>query len=159
MAGHAFEGELGWEGTSGVLKRTPSGKTKRTPRPPAAPGEDPGPRRSCLWRVPSDAGRRYASVSGDYNPIHLYPMTARLFGFKRAIVHGMWSLGRCVAELQDEARAMETGAVSLETAFKTPVLLPCHVAFHAYDDGPGVRFALRASDGVRPHLVGRIAPV
>ncbi|MDN5874434.1 MAG: hypothetical protein L0H29_08655, partial [Sinobacteraceae bacterium] len=45
--------------------------------------------------VPADTGRRYARVSGDYNPIHLYPLTARLFGFKRAIAHGMWSAARC----------------------------------------------------------------
>lgn len=35
------------------------------------------------WKAPSDIGRRYARVSGDYNPIHLSALTAKLFGFPR----------------------------------------------------------------------------
>ena len=153
------EGELVWEETSGILKRATSSNKKRSPRPPALGGEDPSPRRSVLWRVPADAGRRYAGVSGDYNPIHLTAATAKLFGFKRAIVHGMWSLARCIAEMQEEVRALsQAGPVSLDVGFKTPVFLPCQVAFHAYDDASAIRFALRASDGVRPHLVGHLGP-
>ena len=47
-----------------------------------------------------DIGRRYGAVSGDRNPIHLYPLTARLFGFRRAIAHGMWTKARCLAALE-----------------------------------------------------------
>src|SRR3546814_15954009 len=39
----------------------------------------------------ADTGRRYAKVGKDFNPIHLTPFTARLFGFKRHIAHGMRS--------------------------------------------------------------------
>ena len=49
--------------------------------------------------VPGDIGRRYAGVSGDPNPIHMYAVTARLFGFKSAIAHGMWSYARVLAAL------------------------------------------------------------
>ena len=41
--------------------------------------------RSTRWRLPADQGRRYAAVSGDYNPIHLYGWAARPFGFKQPI--------------------------------------------------------------------------
>jgi acyl dehydratase len=150
-------GEVVWEEVSGILKRAaPSGK-KRGERPSPLGGEDPAPRRSVLWRVPADAGRRYAGVSGDYNPIHLTAATAKLFGFKRAIVHGMWSLARCVAEMDAELHRMDGSPLCLDVAFKTPVFLPCQVAFHAYDVDDGLRFALRASDGVRPHLVGTLS--
>lgn len=37
-----------------------------------------------------DTGLRFAAVVSDYNPIHLYPATAKLFGFKRPIAHGMF---------------------------------------------------------------------
>jgi len=37
-----------------------------------------------------DTGLRFAAVVADYNPIHLYPWSAKLFGFKRAIAHGMF---------------------------------------------------------------------
>ena len=33
---------------------------------------------------------RYASASGDYNPIHLNSLLAKLFGMRTAIVHGMY---------------------------------------------------------------------
>ena len=46
-----------------------------------------------------DLGRRYAAISGDYNPIHLGALSAKLFGFKQAIAHGMWSKARCLAAL------------------------------------------------------------
>ena len=49
----------------------------------------------------ADLGRRYAAVSGDRNPIHLYPLTAKALGFPRQIAHGMWSKARCVAALEN----------------------------------------------------------
>ena len=51
--------------------------------------------------VPADIGFQYAKVSGDWNPIHL-PYVARLFGMKAPIVHGMWSLGRTLSNLEDQ---------------------------------------------------------
>jgi hypothetical protein len=41
--------------------------------------------------------RAYASVSGDYNPIHLSGFMAKLFGFKAPIVHGMDMAGRLLS--------------------------------------------------------------
>jgi hypothetical protein len=52
------------------------------------------------WSLSSDFGRKYASVSGDFNPIHLYAFTAKLFGFPHGcIMHGMWSVAACAAAL------------------------------------------------------------
>jgi hypothetical protein len=83
--------------------------------------------------VPSDIGRRYASVSGDRNPIHLHPLTARVFGFPSAIAHGMWTLARCLAEVEG---SLPTRYV-VEAGFFTPVLLPadCSLAVAATPDG------------------------
>ena len=52
------------------------------------------------WHLPDDLGRRYASVSGDRNPIHMHALTAKAFGFPRAIAHGMWTKARCLAALE-----------------------------------------------------------
>ena len=52
---------------------------------------------AATWRIPDDAGRRYAKVSGDVNPIHLSGLTAKAFGFKRAIAHGMWVKARVLS--------------------------------------------------------------
>ena len=44
-----------------------------------------------------DTGIRYAKVSGDWNPHHLYPWSARLLGYRSPIAHGLWTLARAVA--------------------------------------------------------------
>ena len=49
--------------------------------------------KSSSFRAPAGLGRRYGFISGDVNPIHMSDLTARAFGFPRAIAHGMWSLG------------------------------------------------------------------
>jgi acyl dehydratase len=107
------------------------------------------------WRLPGDLGRRYAAVSGDRNPIHLYPLTAKALGFPRQIAHGMWSLARCVAALENRL----PGAVTVEASFRKPILLPGTVAFgqDAVHDAPGdvLAFALTSPKTGAPHLVGR----
>ncbi|MEV2253170.1 MaoC/PaaZ C-terminal domain-containing protein [Streptomyces sp. NPDC050147] len=124
------------------------------------PGEAAGntPRESAPlpaladWPLPRDLGRRYGAVSGDRNPIHLHPLTARLFGFPRAIAHGMWTVARCLAEYG----APEAAQVHVD--FRAPVLLPGTVTYAA--DGPA--FELRGSGSndsggsSKIHLVGTI---
>lgn len=151
-------GELVWESRSGYLSRhrqtTPDHATPD--RAAAAPGADPltaapaagGLPSRAEWRLPGDLGRRYGAVSKDRNPIHLHPLTARLFGFPRAIAHGMWTVARCLAEAGDPA-----GIRSVRAEFKAPVLLPATVTYAA--DAAGNAFELRGPDG-RVHLVGSV---
>ena len=40
------------------------------------------------WSLAANAGRQYASVSGDWNQIHLWPWLARLLGMKAPIPLG-----------------------------------------------------------------------
>ncbi|MFF8928173.1 MaoC family dehydratase [Streptomyces longwoodensis] len=99
------------------------------------------------WRLSGDVGRRYGAASGDRNPIHLHPLTARLFGFPRAIAHGMWTVARCLAAHGTPA------AVRVHAAFRAPVLLPGTVVFAADGD----RFTLRGpGDDGRLHVSGRV---
>jgi acyl dehydratase len=101
------------------------------------------------WRLGGDLGRRYGAASGDRNPIHLYPLTARLFGFPRAIAHGMWSVARCLAEYGVQ------GPAEVTATFRKPVLLPGTVRYAA----EGTAFALRGgADGERVHLTGEVRP-
>lgn len=130
--------EVIWTGVSTYLARGPS-----TPKVPGAlpePDEDdlrraPRPL-TGRWRIPTDAGRRYAAVSGDVNPIHLWAPTARAFGFKRPIAHGMWVHARSVAHLGGALPDPVTVAVR----FRSPVLLPSTVHVHSSfgsDPAPG----------------------
>lgn len=143
------DGELVWDEVSTYLHRGRGADD-------AAPGLDlpvvPGS--GVEWRLGSDLGRRYAAVSGDRNPIHLYAATAKAFGFPRQIAHGMWSKARCVAALENRL----PDAVTVEVAFKTPVLLPTTVRFTAAQREDGQAFSLLNPRNDAPHLVGRSRP-
>ena len=101
------------------------------------------------------SGRRYAAVSGDHNPIHLYPLTAKALGFPRQIAHGMWTKARGLAALENRL----PDAVSVEVAFKKPILLPGTVTFGARTHRRPARALARSAlrDGA-PHLLGRAVP-
>ena len=139
-------GEVVWESTSTYLRRGRGDDSA-----PAGLSLDRTPSGTAEWRLPGDLGRRYAAVSGDRNPIHLYPLTARALGFPRQIAHGMWSLARCVAALEN--RLPE--AVTVEVAFKKPILLPGTVKFGHEQTPEGHAFALTSPKDGAPHLVGR----
>lgn len=103
--------------------------------------------------APADIGRRYASVGKDYNPIHLWATTAKMFGFPRAIAHGMWSLARCVALTQDRLKGEPK---ELHVQFKQPLLLPGKVAVKYSVQSEGVNFALLARNSSKTHLTGSL---
>lgn len=140
--------ETVWESTSTYLRRgTPDAAAAPESRPAAPERVVPG---RVTWRLDGDVGRRYAAVSGDHNPIHLYRLTARAFGFRRQIAHGMWSLARCVAALEN--RLPE--AVTVEAAFRRPVFLPGTVAFGQDALDGGIAFSLTSPRDGSPHVVG-----
>jgi MaoC like domain len=93
-------------------------------------GGDEPPEATAVWVVPRDTGRRYARVSGDWNPIHLNPLAARLFGMPGAIAHGMWTKARCLAALDGSLG----DAFAVDVRFKKPLVLPARVGF-SYRDG------------------------
>jgi acyl dehydratase len=107
----------------------------------------------ATWRIPDDAGRRYAKVSGDVNPIHLSGLTAKAFGFKRAIAHGMWVKARVLGSLGGRL----PDAVAADVAFRKPLLLPSTVTLStAAVDGEGWDVAVRSASGGSEHLVGTV---
>ncbi len=144
----SVDGELVWDEVSTYLRRGKGdeGATSGLDIPLVSDG-------GVEWRLPGDLGRRYAAVSGDRNPIHLYGVTAKAFGFPRQIAHGMWSKARSIAAIEN--RLPE--AVKVEVAFKTPVLLPTTVRFASSPavDDRGAAFSLVNPKNDAPHLAGR----
>ncbi|PPK67989.1 MaoC/PaaZ C-terminal domain-containing protein [Actinokineospora auranticolor] len=134
-------GEAVWNDTSTYLRRSPGGGS-------SGPSGETPPEPTATWHVPGDTGRRYAEVSGDRNPIHLHRLTARLFGFRRAIAHGMWTKARCLAAF--EGRLAHTFTVDVR--FKLPLFLPNRVGFHT----DGTEFTVHGLRGGKPHLTGTI---
>ena len=142
--------ETVWESTSTYLRRGRDNPGAEIPTRPdhVVPGR-------VTWRLGGDVGRRYAAVSGDHNPIHLYPLTAKALGFRRQIAHGMWSLARCVAALENRL----PDAVTVDATFKKPIFLPGTVAFGQDPAEDGIAFALTSPTSAAPHVVGRSRPV
>jgi acyl dehydratase len=144
-------GEAVWAGRSTYLSRGGDRAAVRPVRPPNA--AEPPSAATALVEVPADMGRRYAAVSGDWNPIHLHRLTARAFGFGTAIAHGMWLKARTLAVL--EGRLPD--AYTVEVAFKTAVPLPSAVAVTATQEEAGWRLDVRNSRSGKPHLSGTVS--
>jgi acyl dehydratase len=133
----------------------PSPSSQSSPSPLAGEGRGGGFGANAIWRIPRNIGRRYAAVSGDINPIHLNPLVARLFGFRRAIAHGMWLKARCLAAF--EGRLPD--ALMTEVEFKSPLLLPSIVAFSSSLHEGAWRIGVSETRSGRRHLTGRISGV
>jgi acyl dehydratase len=145
-------GSVAWRETSTFLSplaRSKSGKK------PAADGTEPdwGPP-VAQWAVAANAGRRFAGPSGDWNPIHVSALTARLFGYPRAIAHGMFSAARCLALLQHDLPA--DAPLALDLRFKRPLLIPGQVALHTAQDAGSTRFVLKVQPSGEPHIDGTL---
>ena len=144
--------ETVWEEVTTIIspgKNTGGSRSKSAPEP----GLEQAPLRSAAWALDEGLGRRYAAVSGDYNPIHLHPLSARLLGRPRPIVHGMWTAARVAAALDEDF--CSSYPRSLRIDFKRPVALPARVIFSAWqaDDASQaethLRFDLRGADGLK----------
>jgi acyl dehydratase len=100
--------------------------------------ETPAPAMAPLagWRLAPSSGRAYAALSGDWNPIHLWPWSARLMGLKAPIIHGMHTLGRACAELE---RAGGRRVTALDGCFRSPIPLGGAVALAASLDAGSYR--------------------
>ncbi len=152
---YVVAGEALWDETCTFLARRTSRTTGARPAAPRAEvtADEGTAIQTSSFRAPAGLGRRYGFISGDINPIHLSDLTARAFGFSRAIAHGMWSLGRLASEFEPEhfARPCE-----LNVAFKLPIFMPAWVTLQRWPVDGGSAFALRDAQGDKPHLTGTL---
>lgn len=107
------------------------------------------------WKAPADIGRRYARVSGDYNPIHLSALTAKLFGFPQAIAHGLWNKARTLAALDGH---LPVANVEIEVEFKKPLRLPGEAILLSSAPGASGELQLKGAGDIE-HMLGRWRPI
>ena len=143
------DGKLVWESVSTNLFRTKveGGKKEEKKEDTFAPDH------IDYWTVPENIGRRYAKVSGDSNLIHIHALTAKLFGFPRAIAHGMWSKAHALGCLDEQ---LPKGPFKVSVSFKLPVFLPNKVQFQYANTGDHIEFRVKDQNGEKPHMAGTI---
>ena len=151
--------ELVWEGESSYLRPGKPSQDEGAEISGSMPGDSvpsdlapPADAPAVIWSVPGDIGRRYGRISGDVNPIHLHPWTAKAFGFPRHIGHGMWSHAKAMGGF--EGRLPD--AYVTDVRFLKPVLLPTTVAFTTFATDDGDAFTVRGASKDTPHLAGTI---
>jgi len=147
VANSSGDREVVWESVSTYLRVGKGDKENGDPGTSFTAIDAKGP----VWSLPDNLGRSYGAVSGDRNPIHLYPLTAKALGFPRHIAHGMWSKARCIAALENRL----PDQVRVEVAFKKPIFLPGKARFGAEANPAGWDFALVNPKSGAPHLLGR----
>lgn len=112
-----------------LVRRAPADAT----RPPRA-SSPRAPAEACIdqWDLPANTGRQYGLLSGDLNPIHLWPWSAKVLGQSQPLVHGMHSAARTEAAL---ARHHGQALRSLSIQFMRPLLLPSHARLYLTQGG------------------------
>ncbi|MEJ5920493.1 MaoC/PaaZ C-terminal domain-containing protein [Corynebacterium sp. H78] len=78
---------------------------------------------TAQWKLAKDVGRRWAAVSGDWNPIHINGVAARALGMPGVIAHGMFTASKALAS--SDVPAGEPYEFAID--FATPVVLPASV--------------------------------
>ncbi|MFH1155750.1 MAG: MaoC family dehydratase [Pseudomonadota bacterium] len=147
-----------WEGNAVFLSRARITPGSEKPRP--APETDAMLPVTEILDVPQKTGLAYAAASGDYNPHHLYPFTAKLLGFRQPIAHGMWTLSRAISALEQTSPLFYP--VRVDAAFKLPIYMPARVTLGC-EKKAGLKredqiIDFEVRDQVRrlPHVIGTL---
>lgn len=102
------------------------GRRRRKSAAPAPPENLPETFLQEGWTFERSLCRRYAMISSDFNPIHLSSLLARAFGFKRAIAHGMHSIGRAAVSIE---RRTGRPLIEITAHFRRPILIGSEATF------------------------------
>lgn len=149
------EGELVWEGMANFLSRFKKIIKKNSRKKRKAKNNIQNGASEDI-NVPKDTGLLYARASGDYNPHHLYGFTAKPLGYKRPIAHGMWSLAKSLAIIENSISIKFP--YSAHASFKLPIYMPSTVSLNweRCQDDNTISFALTDAKDHRPHVNGAL---
>lgn len=157
-------GELAWRGVSTYLA-----KGKKLPNLPQAQERERTNFNSedlptGLWNLKPEIGRAYGRISGDVNPIHMSALSAKPFGFPRAIAHGMYLAARALAAVGPS----RGDAFIWQIDFLKPAFLPSTVAFRlgtpqSNEQGQALVDPISYQGwnlgSGKPHFSGMVAPI
>jgi acyl dehydratase len=145
--------ELAWHQVTTFLHQQRTSLSDEPKPPPQKQRKLPPP--NSIVRITPGQIRRYASVSGDHNPIHTSSVGAKLFGFPTAIAHGMFSAAAVLANIEGQLPS----AVRYSVKFGKPVVLPASAGLYIDRADGGWDLVLRNLSKGYPHLTGTIRPL
>ncbi|QLL07950.1 MaoC/PaaZ C-terminal domain-containing protein [Mycobacterium vicinigordonae] len=149
--------EVAWHQVTTFLHQQRTSLSDEPKPPPQKQPKLPPP--PTVLKISAAQIRRYASVGGDHNPIHVNSVAAKLFGFPTVIAHGMFSAAAVLANI--EARLPD--AVQYSVRFGKPVLLPATAGLYIdevdADGSRGWELSLRNIAKGYPYLTGSVKPL
>eukprot|EP00242_Pyramimonas_sp_CCMP2087_P012009 CAMPEP_0198208810 /NCGR_PEP_ID=MMETSP1445-20131203/12145_1 /TAXON_ID=36898 /ORGANISM="Pyramimonas sp., Strain CCMP2087" /LENGTH=369 /DNA_ID=CAMNT_0043882353 /DNA_START=179 /DNA_END=1285 /DNA_ORIENTATION=+ len=73
--------------------------------------------------------RAYSALNGDINPIHMHPLSARLFGYRSVLCHGMhaaaWATDNILRQMN--TTSVQPIDLTVEVRFLRPMVLPAQI--------------------------------
>jgi len=109
--------------------------------------------KSFAFRLAQNAGRVYAKIGYDINPIHVSDLTAKLFGFPRALAHGVWVVAKMEANSERNEIIDRDQPQIIKTVFKKPTFLPANVNVKVEKQTKGSLFTVETIDKDRRTVV------
>lgn len=90
----------------------------------------------AFLKLRATAGRDFAALTGDINPIHWFAPAAKAAGFRGCILHGFATLARTVESLNRRVFAGDPRALSsIDVRFVRPLVLPASVGVYVTRGG------------------------
>lgn len=106
--------------------------------------------------IPKEIGKRFARITGDYNPIHISKYAAPLFGLKRDVAHAMWV---CADTIRQLPRHKKESPLRVDLAFKGPLFLDSRYLVKIKVEHNALRFDTYCGDNPRPCIQGQIQTI
>jgi acyl dehydratase len=142
--------EVAWQQVTTFLHQQRTSLSDEPKPPPVKQPKLPPP--NSILRITGGQIRRYAAVAGDHNPIHTSTIGAKLFGFPRAIAHGMFSAAAVLANIEGQL----PDAVRYSVRFGKPIVLPASTGLYVDRVTEGWDLSLRHLSKGYPHLTGEV---
>lgn len=109
-------------------------------------------REIARFRLRADAGRAFAALTGDVNPIHWLAPYARASGFPSVILHGFGTFAHAVEGLTRAHFAGDPQALAaIDVRFTRPLVLPADVGLYLR----GADLAVGDAPGGPAYMIGR----
>jgi len=106
--------------------------------------------------IPDGIGKRYAKICGDFNPIHMSKMLARLFGYRATVAHAFWAAGSGAGLLSG---INYDKPVRVDMTFKGPLFTGSRSHIETCRHRGDIRFDYYCGDNPRPSVNVKISRV